>query len=151
MINRNGRHALRLSNAKFTSLQPFVANVMLQRVKQHRLDVGGRGLEEVAEQIQVVLCVSERASRRHKLQNSRQAPKQIEILSVSISRARRFVASCIPRHPTSERTHIQLPHTRSPHELGHAVNNHDRIVTISFEGVDQSRRILTIHYMYDEN
>jgi hypothetical protein len=80
MIDGNRRYLLRRFDLH--AFESLVANVMLQRVKQHRLNVRGSGLKKVAEEIEIVFRVGERAGRRNKLKDFRQPVNKLQVLSM---------------------------------------------------------------------
>src|SRR5207245_6788259 len=61
MVNRHRRHLLRRRNSYLRLLQPRVRHIFPQRIKNHRANVPGSWLQEVAEDIEIVFYVAQSA------------------------------------------------------------------------------------------
>src|SRR5439155_13529970 len=84
MVNRHRRHLLRRRNPYPRFFQPLVRNILLQRIKNHRTNVCGSWLQEVAEDIEIVFYVAKSAGGWDKSEDGRQPIYQFQILSMSV-------------------------------------------------------------------
>src|ERR1043165_199698 len=156
---------------------------MLDRVEHHRADVGRRRLQEIAEEVEILFDVAQTSRARHETQNYRQAINQLQILRVATAtlfltvRARLLSHPCanlpckmpgtllftvapvsastrlnVP--PASEHAReVQLPHPRAAHQIGHAVDDDDRLMPlfVSLQRSEQALGVFAIHHMNDED
>ncbi len=84
MIDRNGRHRCRRWQLNAQGLKARIGNVVPHRKQNHRANVCGRWLQEIAKEIEIILYVAQRSGAGYKAKQSRHAIDEFEISAVIV-------------------------------------------------------------------